>query len=211
MAHPAPPSVCPPAPPRASGVQCGARGRDPCDRHTKWRAAHVVEPELLEDGDARRVSPMLAAYPHLQVGLGAAPTLDRDPHQPADANRVDGLERAERNDATLDVARQEATLGVVAREPERGLGEVVGAEAEEVGVPGDRAGAQACPPAARSSCRSGGKRRRAPRRSSAPRRRAAAPARRRRRSAAASPQRRAAGPGRPLRAPPRRSARACIS
>ena len=56
---------------------------------------------------------------------------------------------------SLEVARQELALGVVAREPERGLREVVRAEGEEVGVPRRsrrRAGTRA---AARSSSRRG--------------------------------------------------------
>ena len=75
---------------------------------------------------------VLAADAHLQVLLHAAPALDRDPHQVADALLVDNLERVPLEDARLEVAREELALGVVPREAERRLGEVVRPERAEV-------------------------------------------------------------------------------
>ena len=66
--------------------------------------------------------------------------LDRHPHQLADAFPVERRKRVVREHAVLEVAREELALGVVAREPERSLRQVVGAEGEEVGVTGDLVG-----------------------------------------------------------------------
>ena len=73
------------------------------------------------------------------------PALDRDPHQLADTFLVERRERVVREDAVLEVAGEELALGVVAREPERGLGQVVRAEREEVGVKRDLVRADAGP------------------------------------------------------------------
>ena len=66
-------------------------------------------------------------------GLRRAALVDRDLHQPGD-RVVERLERVERQDLVLDVLEQEAALGVVAAVAERHLGQVVRAEAEEVGL-----------------------------------------------------------------------------
>ena len=75
--------------------------------------------------------------PSVQVGAGRAALLDRDLHQDADAVDVEGLERRHGEDALVEVAGEERGLDVVAGEPPRGLGEVVGAEGEELGDLGD--------------------------------------------------------------------------
>ena len=61
--------------------------------------------------------------------------------QLADALDVEADERVAREDALLDIDGQEPA-GIVAAEAQGGLGEVVGAEAEELGLLGDLAGAQ---------------------------------------------------------------------
>ena len=52
----------------------------------------------------------------------------------ADAGLVEAGERVVGDDLGVLVVRQEARAGVVPAEAEAGLGEVVGAEAEELGV-----------------------------------------------------------------------------
>ena len=79
---------------------------------------------------------MLAAHAQFDAGLGGAGAAHALGHQGAHAVDVDGLEGGDAEDPRLDVAREEHALHVVAREPPHGLGEVVGAEGEEVGLLG---------------------------------------------------------------------------
>src|SRR3954469_18931705 len=111
--------------------------RPPRQRHAIGRAADVVEPEAVAERDRVGLAAVLAADAQLQVVLDAAAALDRDAHQVADTILVERLERVALEHAVLEVARQELALRVVAREAERGLGEVVRPEGEEVGMPGD--------------------------------------------------------------------------
>src|SRR2546423_6801552 len=77
---------------------------------------------------------MLAADPDFQVRLGLAAALDGHAHHRADSIPIEDLERVRRDDLFLDVSREEALLGVVARDAQHGLREVVGAEREELGL-----------------------------------------------------------------------------
>ena len=76
-------------------------------------------------------------------GRAFAAFLDGDLHELADAGCVERGERVLLEDLVLDVGHEEVAH-VVAADAERGLGEVVGAEAEELGglrdfVSGERA------------------------------------------------------------------------
>ena len=82
--------------------------------------------------DGVRVTAVLAADPDLHSLAGLAALFHRDLHQPPHAFLVDRLERVARQDLLLQVADDERALGVVAREAERGLRQVVGAEGEEL-------------------------------------------------------------------------------
>ena len=75
---------------------------------------------------------MLAADAQLEIRLDTAGALDGDPHQIADALQVERLERVPLEDPDLEVVGEEPALGVVAREAERRLREVVRAEGAEV-------------------------------------------------------------------------------
>src|SRR6184192_648983 len=108
-------------------------GRDARDRHAVRRAAHVVEPGQLEELDRLGIAAVLAADAELEVRLGLAAGPRRESDQPAHARAVDRLERAAVDDVLVHVAGEESPLAVVAREAERGLRQVIGAEREEVG------------------------------------------------------------------------------
>ena len=86
--------------------------------------------------DGERVAAVLAADADLEVGAGLAAQLHGHLHL-LDDDRVEGLEGVVRQDLVLDVLEKEPALGVVAAVAERHLGQVVGAEAEELGVLGD--------------------------------------------------------------------------
>src|SRR5688572_5037285 len=82
---------------------------------------------------------MLAANAELEVRARSPPPLRRDRDQLADSLDIEGDERVAREDAFFDIGAEEAA-GVVAAEAERGLGKIVGAEAEELRFPGDIGG-----------------------------------------------------------------------
>src|SRR6185437_5785934 len=118
------------------GAACFESG----DRDAERRARHVVEPDLVAEVHGVGVAAVFAADADLQVGPGLAALFDRDPHQPADAVTVERLERRHTEDAEVHVAAEERALDVVAGKAPAHLGEVVGAEAEELGLLGDLSG-----------------------------------------------------------------------
>ena len=132
-----------------------APGLQPGDRHAERRAGDVVEPDLVEEVDGVGVAAVLAADAELEAGPARAALLGGDPDQLADAVAVERLERADAEDALLQVGREERRLDVVAGEAPGGLGQVVGAEGEELGGLGDLRRRSARRAAARSSCRRG--------------------------------------------------------
>src|SRR5438552_3227853 len=117
----------------------GLRRRQSRHRDAERAARHVVEPELVTQMDRVWVAPMLAADPDLHALARLAPLVHGDAHQSPHALLVDGLERVARQDLLLQVADDEGPRGVVARETERGLRQVVGAEGEELGLLSDLA------------------------------------------------------------------------
>src|SRR5215207_8396440 len=108
------------------------RRRHAGDRHPVGRAADVVEARQLEERNGFGVAAVLAAYPELQLRLLLPPGPGGQPHEPTDARLVDRLERTAVDHLGLHVAVQETAFDVVAGETERGLGEIVRAEREEV-------------------------------------------------------------------------------
>src|SRR3954470_10651277 len=111
----------------------GLRRRQPRDRHAERRARHVVEPDLMAERDRSGIAAVLAADADLEVLADLAAALDADPHQRADAVAVDRDERIAGQDAARGVDAEERRR-VVAADAEGGLGQVVGAEREELGA-----------------------------------------------------------------------------
>jgi len=89
--------------------------------------------------DGLRIAAMLAANANLQIGPRVAPLGRGHLHQQAHARLIEGGEGILFEDACLDIGRQEV-VDVVAGNAERGLRQVVGAEAEELGFLGDLVG-----------------------------------------------------------------------
>ncbi len=77
------------------------RRREPRDRHPVRRAAHVVEPHLLEEVNRRRVSAVLTADAQLDVGPCRASFRHGDVHELTDTGLIDRGERVLLDDLEL--------------------------------------------------------------------------------------------------------------
>ena len=113
--------------------------------HAEGGAAYVVEADLVAEGDAAGVPPVLATDAHLHAGSGRAALLYPDAHQFANAFEVDADEWVGGQHPGVHVEAQELALGVVATEAVGHLSEVVGAEAEEVRLPSHLVGGNGRP------------------------------------------------------------------
>src|SRR6185503_21078551 len=83
-----------------------------------------------------RLASVLTADPDFQVGPSSSPSLGSHPNQFSYAFLIEDLERIVFQDSVLDIERQEFGR-VVSGYPKRCLGQVVGAEREELGYFGD--------------------------------------------------------------------------
>src|SRR5262245_66464950 len=83
-----------------------------------------------------RIAAMLAADAELEVAPHLASALGGDAHERADAGAVEGDERIGGENAARGVDAEEARR-IVPADAERGLGEIVGAEREELRRLGD--------------------------------------------------------------------------
>ena len=108
-------------------------GGEAGDRHAEGRAGDVVQPDLVAEGDRGRVAAVLAADADLEVGPRpcgrARPPISTS--WPTPSWSIDGTGR--RRGSFCDVGAEEGG-DVVAAEAERHLGQVVGAEGEELGL-----------------------------------------------------------------------------
>mmetsp|Transcript_24850 Transcript_24850/g.42860 ORF Transcript_24850/g.42860 Transcript_24850/m.42860 type:complete len:481 (-) Transcript_24850:1748-3190(-) len=129
-------------------VEGGLGGGEASQGHTVRGARGVVEADGLNELDRGWVAAVLTAYAALEAGVHLAPLGHGQLHQLTHTLLVELLERVGLEDDhelvgvlgvrdALDVQRHELAR-VVARDPERCLGEVVGAKREVVGVPGQR-------------------------------------------------------------------------
>ena len=121
-----------------------ARGR----ASTRRSRARPSSQKRIEAGSP----PCSPQMPSFSSGFALRPSFAATPHEHADAFRVERRERVLLDEAGLLVGADEAR-GVVARDAEGGLRQVVGAEGEEVGALGDLLRRAARRAAARSSCR----------------------------------------------------------
>src|SRR6266513_5576041 len=106
------------------------------DGHAERRAGHVVHAHTVTELYRRRLAAMLPADADLELGPRAPAQLDGQLDELADALLIEHLERVVPQDAVLHVERQEPA-GVVARQAEGGLREVVRSKGEKLGVLGD--------------------------------------------------------------------------
>src|SRR5205814_5387133 len=133
------------APKGSFRLECAAQRRlcrgQPRDRHAIGRAGHVVEPGLVTEKYRGRVAAMLAADAKLELGPRLAATLGRDVDQFAHALDIERGEGIMLEDAALLVLFEERRR-VVTAQPKGGLGEIIGAKAEEIRRQGDVTGTQ---------------------------------------------------------------------
>ena len=127
--------------PASASAACAATSRATGTRKGEQR--DVVEAEPVAEIDRRRIASVLAADAEPEVGPRLPAALDRDAHEVAHPRLIERLERVVDEDALLEIAGEERSLGVIARESERGLREVVRSEREEVRVFRDLIGAHA--------------------------------------------------------------------
>src|SRR5262245_26119042 len=107
------------------------RGGSPSHGDTEGRARPVVAVGLVAEGDGGRVAAVLAADADLEIGTHLAAALGADAHEFAYALLVDGDEWVGREDGPVGVVGEDRR-GIVARKAKARLGEVVGAEREEL-------------------------------------------------------------------------------
>jgi hypothetical protein len=101
--------------------------------HPARGTGDVIEAELVTEPHGFWIPSMLTADPEMDVRIGPASLLHRDPHQAAHARLVDRHEGVFGHELALLVEREELP-DIVARKAERGLRQVVGPEGKEVGV-----------------------------------------------------------------------------
>ena len=112
------------------------RRSESCDRNAERRAGNIVQTNLVAELNGRRIAAVLAADTDVERRIDRLAELDGHFHQLADANLVELCERIVLKDLNVIICGEELA-GVVTGEAESHLGEVVCAEAEEVGFLGD--------------------------------------------------------------------------
>ena len=105
-----------------------ARIKDP-----ERRAGHIVESDLVEEVHRIRIAAVLTTDSTLKFWPYGAPVVHGHPDESPDPLSVDGLKGRHSEDSLVEIGRKEGSLNIVAAEAPGGLGEVVGAEGEEVG------------------------------------------------------------------------------
>ena len=125
-----------------AGVLDGSLGSSQTgNRNTEGRARDVVQAHVVAELDGAGVAAMLAADAQNDVGTGSAALFGSNLHQLANALLVQTGEGVVLVNLVLVVSAQELA-GVVTGEAEGHLGQVVGAEGEELGLLGDLVGSQ---------------------------------------------------------------------
>src|SRR3546814_6315653 len=96
----------------------------------------IIEANLFAKTDRCRIAAVLPTNAEFQIRAGGAAAVLGDRNQLADAFGIEADERVLGVDALFDIGGQEPAR-VVARHAKRGLGEIVGAEAEGFSHLGD--------------------------------------------------------------------------
>jgi len=121
------------APNELLGVgQGGLSSSQTGDGHAVRRAGYVGQADLVTELDGIRIAAVFAADTEFDVRTSGAALGDRDFHELTHPGLINRGEGVLLHDIGLLISAEEGT-GVVARHAEGGLGEVVGAEAEELG------------------------------------------------------------------------------
>src|SRR5262249_54986047 len=124
-----------------AAAQSGLGGCQPGNWHAVRRATHVVEAYLVAELNRAGVAAMLAADADLKLRVRLAAALFGHADELADAVAVEHREGIVLHHADLRVGLQELAA-IVARKAEGRLSQVVGAEAEELGLLGNLVGNQ---------------------------------------------------------------------
>src|SRR5215471_19019528 len=113
--------------------------REPGDRYSIRRSTDLIEADLVEEMNGRRIAAMFTAHAKLEIGTGLPAPLDTGSNQGAYAFGVDGREGILLENLFLLINPKELA-DIVPGKPERQLREVVGAKREELSLGGDLIG-----------------------------------------------------------------------
>src|SRR5258708_21306053 len=119
-----------------SFLQRGLRGGQAGNRDAEGGATDVAQAEAMTELHARWFTPVFAANAELNAGAALAAQGAGHLHELADAGLVDAREWILFHDLQFGVSAEEPA-GVVAAHAQRRLRQIVGAEAEKLGLPGD--------------------------------------------------------------------------
>src|ERR1700691_5475230 len=100
------------------------------DGHAEWRARNISESDAMTEFHGIRIAAVFAADAELDVGTRLATFRDGDFHELANAGLVNRVERIFLHDLRFLICAEE-TAGIVTAHTERGLREVVRAEAKK--------------------------------------------------------------------------------
>ena len=117
-------------------LQSGLRGSQTRDRHTEGRAGHVIKTDVMAELHRARITAVLATDAKLDVRTGFAAQLSRQLNQLAHALLIESRKGIRLVDLRVIVGVQELAR-IVTAEAESHLGQIGGAEGEELGFLGD--------------------------------------------------------------------------
>ena len=112
-------------------------------RDARARAGHIAQANGMAETDRVGMSAVFATDTHFHVRTCLAAPVDSQLHQLAHTLDIQHFERIVLQYSEFVIHRQELVLGILAREREGRLGQVIGAEREELGFFGQAAGAHA--------------------------------------------------------------------
>src|SRR5215510_10315849 len=117
-------------------VQCRLSRGQSRHRNAIRRTAHIIQSDLVAEGDRTWITTVLATDSHFEIGFYAAPALGADAHKFADAFAVQNLERIVGQNLTINVAGEKSSR-VIATQSKRCLCQVVCSKRKERRMLGD--------------------------------------------------------------------------